>query len=143
MRRTERVRQMVSGPLESTDLQQRTEDGWKLVAIEWERDVESADDRLLTEVPYGLRIAPETQRLEQNPAERDILLQLMELIVQEGSYAHIADEINRRGLRTRQGEKWTPVSVFEMLPRLIEVGPQLFESEEWQRRRQHIAQELV
>lgn len=143
MRRTERVRQMVSGPLESTDLQQRTEDGWKLVAIEWERDVESADDRLLTEVPYGLRIAPETQRLEQNPAERDILLQLMELIVQEGSYAHIADEINRRGLRTRQGEKWTAVSVFEMLPRLIEVGPQLFESEEWQRRRQHIAQELV
>lgn len=143
MRRTERVRQMVSGPLESTDLQQRTEDGWKLVAIEWERDVESADDRLLTEVPYGLRIAPETQRLEQNPAERDILLQLMELIVQEGSYAHIADEINRRGLRTRQGEKWTPVSVFEMLPRLIEVGRQLFESEEWQRRRQHIAQELV
>jgi hypothetical protein len=132
---------MVSGPLESTDLQERTEGGWKLVAIEWEREVESADDELLTEIPFGLRIAPGTQGLEQNPAEREILLQLMELIVQEGSYAHIADEINRRGLRTRQGEKWTPVSVFEMLPRLIEVGPQLFESAEWQKRRQHIAQE--
>jgi Recombinase len=141
VRRTERVRQMVSGPLESTDLQQRAEGGWKLVAIEWEREVESADDELLTEIPFGLRIAPGTQGLEQNPAEREILLQLMELIVQEGSYAHIADEINRRGLRTRQGEKWTPVSVFEMLPRLIEVGPQLFESAEWQKRRQHIAQE--
>ncbi|HZQ20832.1 MAG TPA: recombinase family protein [Terriglobales bacterium] len=141
MRRTERVRQMVSGRLELTDLQQRTEEGWKLVAIEWERDVETGDDQLLTEVPFGLRVAPDAQGLEQNPAEREILLQLMELIVQEGSYAHIADEINRRGLRTRQGEKWTPVSVFEMLPRLIEVGPQLFESEEWQRRRQHITQE--
>src|SRR5581483_2066057 len=125
----------------SIDLQQRTNVGWKLVAIEWEREVETGHEQLLTEVPFGLRIAADTQRLEQNPAEREILLQLMELIVQEGSYAHIADEINRRGLRTRQGEKWTPVSVFEMLPRLIEVGPQLFESEEWQRRRQHITQE--
>lgn len=113
-----------------------------MVAIEWEREVESADDQLLTEIPFGLRLASETLGLEENPAERDILLQLMELIVQEGSYAHIADEINRRGFRTREGEKWTPVSVFEMLPRLIEVGPQLFKSEEWQKRRQYVAQEL-
>jgi hypothetical protein len=123
MRRTERVREVVSGPLESTDLQQRTAGGWKLVAIEWEREVETADDQPLAEVPFGLRIAPQTLRLEQNPAERKILLQSMELIVQEGSYAHIADEINRRGLRAREGEKWTPVSVFEILPRLIEVWP--------------------
>jgi hypothetical protein len=141
VRRTERVRQVVFGPLGSTDLQQRTEGGWRLVAIEWEREVETADDQLLAEIPFGLRIAPETLRLEQNPAEREILLQLMELIVQEGSYAHIADEINHRGFRTRQGEKWTPVSIFEMLPRLTEVGPQLFQSEEWQKRRQLIAKE--
>lgn len=140
MRRTERVRQLVSGPLESTEFRQRTDDGWKLVAIEWEREVESADDELLTEIPFGLRVSPDTQGLEQNPEEREILLQLMELMVQEGSYAHIADEINRRGLRTRRGEKWTPVSVFEMLPRLIEVGPQLFQSEQWQKRRQHVPQ---
>jgi hypothetical protein len=132
---------MISGPLESTDLQQRTDDGWKLVAVEWEREVESADDELLTEVPFGLRVSADSQGLEQNPSEREILLQLMELMVQEGSYANIADEINRRGLRTRRGEKWTPVSVFEMLPRLIEVGPQLFQSEEWQKRRQHVPQE--
>lgn len=140
MKRTERLRQVVSGPLESSGLEQRTNEGWKLVAIEWEREVEAPDDQLLAEVPFGLRVGPDCQGLEQNPAEREILLQLMELIVQEGSYAHIADEINRRGLRTRQGEKWTPVSIFEMLPRLIEVGPRLFQSEEWQKRRQHIAQ---
>lgn len=138
MKRTERVRQEVDGPVKPTDLEHRTEEGWKLVAIEWEREIETADGQLLAEVPFGLQIAPDTQRLEQNPAERDILLQLMELIVQEGSYAHIAAEINRRGFRTRQGEKWTAVSVFEMLPRLIEVGPQLFQSAEWQRRRQQI-----
>jgi hypothetical protein len=141
LKRTERVRQVVSGPLESLQLQQPTEAGWKLVAIEWEREVETDEDQLPTDVPFGLRIAPESLRLEQNPTEREILLQLMELIVQEGSYAHIADEINRRGFRTRQGQKWTPVSVFEMLPRLIEVGPQLFQSEEWQKRREYIAEE--
>ena len=141
MKRTERVRQVVQGPLKSSDLAKRTEEGWKLVAVEWEREVETAAGQLLAEVPFGLQIVPETQRLEQNPAERDILLQLMELIVEEGSYAHIADEINHRGFRTRQGEKWTAVSVFEMLPRLIEVGPQLFQSAEWQKRRQHIPKE--
>lgn len=141
MKRTERVRQMVSGPLEASSLKERTDEGWKLVAVEWEREVESAEDQLLAEVPFGLRIAPERQRLEQDPAELEILLQLMELIVQEGSYSHIADEINRRGFRTREGMKWTPVSVFEMLPRLIEVGPQLFLSAEWQKRRQQIPNE--
>ncbi len=132
------MRQVVSDPLESTNFQQLAKEGWKLVAIEWEREVEATEDQLSAEVPFGLRIAPETQRLEENPAEREILLQLMELIVQEGSYAHIADEINCRGFRTREGAKWTPISVFEMLPRLIEVGPQLLQSAEWQKRRKHI-----
>jgi Recombinase len=141
LKRTERVRQVVSGPMESRNLQQRTDEGWKLVAIEWEREVETADNPLLPEVPFGLRISPENQRLEQDPTEREILLQLMELMVQEGSYAHIADEINRRGFRTRQGTRWTQVSVFEMLPRLIEVGPQLFQSAEWQKRSQEIPRE--
>jgi Recombinase len=127
--------------MESIDLQQRTDEGWKLVAIEWEREVETADNPLLAEVPFGLRISPVNQRLEQDPTEREILLQLMELMVQEGSYAHIADEINRRGFRTRQGTRWTQVSVFEMLPRLIEVGPQLFQSAEWQKRSQEIPKE--
>lgn len=143
LKRIERVRQAVSGPLEATDVQQRTAQGWKLVAMEWEREVESADDALLAEVPFGLQIAPDTQRLEQNPAEREILFELMELIIQEGSYAQIAEEINRRGFRTRQGSKWTPVSVFEMLPRLIEVGPQLLKSGEWQERRQAVSEETV
>jgi Recombinase len=141
VKRTERVRQVLSGALESADLQQRTGQGWKLVAIEWEREVETPDDQLSAELPFGLQIAPETQRLQENPAEREILFELMELIIQEGSYAHVADEINRRGFRTRQGAKWTPVSVFEMLPRLIEVGPQLFKSAEWQQRRQQIPKE--
>ena len=146
MKKTERVRQVVSGPLGVADLNQQTEKGWKVVAIEWERDVEteSAKEPLPGEVPFGLQIAethiPDTQRLEENPKEREILFHLMELIVQEGSYARIAEEMNRHGFRTRQGGEWTPVSVFEMLPRLIEVGPHVFQSEEWQKRRQRMSE---
>jgi hypothetical protein len=138
MKKTERRRQVVSGLLEVETLKQQAEQGWKLVAVEWEREVETAEDQLPADVPFGLQIAPETQRLETNPGEREILIQLMELIVQEGSYARIADEINRRGFRTREGAKWTSVSVFEMIPRLIEVGPQVFRSSEWERRRRHL-----
>ena len=138
MKKTERMRQVVSGPLEVETLKQQAEKGWKLVAVEWEREVETAEDQLPADVPFGLQIAPETKRLETNPGEREILIQLMELIVQEGSYARIADEINRRGFRTREGAKWTSVSVFEMIPWLIEVGPHVFRSSEWERRRRQL-----
>ena len=140
MKKTERVRQVVSSPLVVADLKQQTEKGWKLVAIEWEREVDAAEDELPADVPFGLQMAPETQRLEENPVEGEMLFLLMELIVQEGSYARIADEINRRGFRTRQGAEWSPVSVFEMLPRLIEVGPHVFQSPEWQKRRRHLSE---
>ena len=138
MKKTERMRQVVSGPVAEADLQQRTEQGWKLVALEWERQVEAAGEHLPVEVPFGLRVSPDTQRLEESPEERETLVQMMELIVQEGSYSRIANELNLRGCRTREGTRWTPVSVFEMLPRLIEVGPHLFRSAEWEKRRQQV-----
>ena len=136
MKKTERVRQAVSGPLLEADLKQQAEKGWKLVALEWEREVEAAEEKLPPDVPYGLRVSPETQRLEEDPNERETLVQMMELLVQEGSYSRIAQELNRQGHRTREGARWTPISVFEMLPRLIEVGPHLFRSAEWEKRRQ-------
>ena len=138
MKKTERIRQMVSAPLQPADLQQQTDQGWKLVALEWEREVETAEAPLPGDVPFGLQVSSTAQRLEESPVERELLFLLMELIVQEGSYLRIAEEINRRGFRTRQGDPWTPISVFEMLPRLIEVGPHLFHSAEWQKRRQHL-----
>lgn len=138
MPKTERVRQAVSGPLQPEEFKQQTEKGWKLVALEWEREVETADDQLPAEIPFGLKLASDNQKLETNPAEREVLVQMMELMVEEGSYARIAEEINRRGFRTRQGERWTPVSVFELVPRLIEVGPHVLRSAEWQKRRQQM-----
>ncbi len=135
MKKTQRVRQEVSQPVGEAELKQRIEQGWKLIALEWEREVETADDRLPADVPFGLQISADTRALEENPSEKEILFNLMELMLQEGSYARIADEINRRGFRTRQGTLWSAVTVFEMLPRLIEVDPHMFHSPEWQTRK--------
>ena len=141
MAKVERVRQVLSSPFGPDDLKSQTEQGWKIVAIEWEREIHEAAPQEPVkgeEPPYGLQVAKDAENLEVNPTEREALFLMMELTVQEGPYSRIAEELNRRGFRTRQGFKWTPVSVFQMLPRLIEVGPRIFSTEEWQERRQRL-----
>ena len=34
----ERIRETISGPLNQAELQTRQAEGWKLVAVEWERE---------------------------------------------------------------------------------------------------------
>ncbi len=146
MTKTERVRQDVSASFGPDDLRRQSEQGWKLVAVEWERELpeEAAEPGVPEEVPFGLQVAQDTPpRLEENPTEREVLFLMMELTIQDGPYSVIADELNRRGYRTRLGMKWTPVSVFQMLPRLIEVGPKIFATEEWQQRRQKLAKRVA
>ncbi len=132
----ERIREKVSGALNQDDLERRMAEGWRLVAVEWERDTEQPAGSLADEVPFGLKVAGDCSHLEEDPGEREVLVAMMELTIQDGPYSSIAEELNRRGFRTREGVRWTPVSVFQMLPRLIEVGPKIFGSEEWQRRRE-------
>ena len=135
----ERIREAVSGPLDQHDVQNRQAEGWKLVAVEWERERSEAETLApepSADVPFGLRVSGDCAHLEESPDEREVLVAMMELTIQDGPYSSIADELNRRGFRTRDGLRWTPVSVFQMLPRLIEVGPRIFNSEEWQKRRE-------
>ncbi len=86
-------------------------------------------------VPYGLKIAEDCMALEQDVLEREALIVMLEMIIQEKSLSEIAQELNRRGFRTRHNSNWTPGSVFDMLPRLIDVGPRVFSTEEWVVRR--------
>jgi len=137
----ERMRQVVSGDFRLEDLQHRLEEGWKPVAIEWERPAKvqaPIPAAVGPEVPFGLQVAGDCAHLEENPAEREVLFQIMELTIQDGPYSGIAAELNQRGLRRRDGSLWTPISVFQMLPRLIEAGPSILTSEEWRQRRQRI-----
>ena len=134
----ERIREAVTGPLNQTELQTRQAEGWKLVAVEWERERAevAAAPEPEADVPFGLKVSGDCAHLEEDPDEREVLVAMMELTIQDGPYSFIADELNRRGFRTREGVRWTPVSVFQMLPRLIEVGPKIFHSDEWQKRRE-------
>ena len=67
-----------------------------------------------------------------------VLITMMDLIVQDHPISQVAAELNRRGFQTREGLQWNPVAVFNMLPRLIEVGPRIFSSEEWEERRERL-----
>ena len=142
---TERIRQPLSGPIRLEDVEKFQSQGWKAKAIEWERELPTVPPQppQVEDPPYGLRVADDCSTLEENPAEKEILLTMMELIIQDGPYSLIAQQLNRKGYVTRQGTKWSPVAVFEMLPRLIEAGPKIFSTEEWQRRRQQSQQQRL
>lgn len=90
------------------------------------------------EIPYGLRISQDCRYLEENPGEMAVLLAMMEGIVADKRLSAIAQDLNSRGYSTRDGEPWNQVSVFHMLPRLIDMGPTMFAQEEWRERRKHI-----
>lgn len=141
MARYERIREVVTGPVDTEQWKQKTDAGWKLVAVEWRREIEGeeADHTIIMEdVPYGLRVASDCTRLEEDPDERNVLVHMMELIVQDHSVSQVATELTRKGFRTRKGLPWSPVNVFNMLPRLIEVGPKIFSSDEWEERRERL-----
>ena len=141
MAKIERIREVVTGSVDLDYVRQKTEAGWKLVALEWRREIpgdEASEAVLVEEIPYGLRVATDCSRLEADPEERAALVQMMELIVQDYSITLIASELNKRSLRTRSGSPWTPISVFKMLPRLIEVGPNIFSADDWEERRQRL-----
>jgi hypothetical protein len=136
----ERIRDVISGPFSSEIIGRRTAAGWQLVSIEWRREVPDAEaptqGAFSEDIPYGLRISDDCQRLEVEPTENQALMLMMDLLGQDFSYSHIVSDLNEKGFRTRDGKPWSRVAVFNMMPRLIEVGPRLFSSEEW-RSRQH------
>jgi hypothetical protein len=141
MSRLQRVREVPSGPLSQDYVSQKAKEGWRLTAVEWEREIDEPampPGPLTEEVPYGLRVSADCSHLEENAGERQALIQMMDLIVQDAPLSLVAEELNRKGFRTRAGANWTPGSVFDMLPRLIQVGPRIFSSTDWAARTQHL-----
>ena len=142
MEKMESIRETVSGPLDPDYFQKRTEAGWELAAVEWRRP--SAGQRAApvpraVEVPFGARVAPDCGHLEDDPLEMNALMLILELIVQDRSLAAMADALNESGFRTRDGSQWSVVTVYKMLPRLIEASPRIFTTEAWIERRKKIA----
>lgn len=133
---TSRVREVVWEPPGPEYFLERARRGWTLVALEWEREMTQEEARsigLPSDVPYGLRVASSSLTLEEDPAERVILLEMLGLIVEDDvRFSMIAQALNQKGFRTRDGQPWTSSAVFDMLPRLVEVAPTILTSEQWE-----------
>ena len=143
----ERIRDVISGPFSSEVMKQRSAAGWQLVSIEWRRELPESEapspGAFSEDIPYGLRISDDCQRLEIDPIENRTLILMMELLVQDFPYSSIVSDLNEKGYRTRAGKPWSRVAVFNMMPRLIEVGPRIFNSEEWEQRRLKFARRVA
>ncbi len=137
MPKLERIRDFVTTAPSAEYYREKLDAGWQLVAIEWERGA-AVPVRPTEDIPFGLRVASDCRRLEENPEEIQVLLLLLEVLVQDGTLSTAAERINDRGLLTRENEPWTRTALFYLLPRLIEVGPRLCTSEEWVERRKHL-----
>jgi len=141
MAKNVRIREPLTGSPTLEYLNERMAAGWRLVALEWEKPAESqmsATEEKTEEIPYGLQVSSDCQRLVENPAEQQIIILALDMIVEDCPLSRVAEELNRRGMRTRDGQAWTPGALFSLLPRMIEVGPRLFVSEEWTQRRQRL-----
>ncbi len=139
----ERIRDVISGPFTPQIMSERMLTGWQLVSIEWRRELPEseapAEGAFNEDIPYGLRISDDCQRLEVDPTETKALMLMMDLLAQDFSNSSIVSDLNEKGFRMRNGELWSRVAVFSMMPRLIEVGPRLFSTEDWKRRRERLS----
>src|SRR5262245_23968082 len=129
MPKIERIREIQSRPFDEGYFRAKLKEGWRLAAVEWDREVEGeapGQAAWIEEVPYGLRVAGDCVHLEENPVERRALELMLKLISGDKSMSQIAEELNDQGFRTRIGTTWTQAGVFNMLPRLIEAAPHIW-----------------
>jgi hypothetical protein len=145
MKKIEWIREGLSAWPSPEYVRQKEAAGWRLVAVEWEREVEaepsparSSEGAAGEEIPYGTRIASDCLHLEENPTEMQVLNQLAEMVVQDQSYTHMAELLNERAFRTREGKPWTALAVFKLTPRLIEVAPRILSGAEWENRKKQL-----
>lgn len=142
MAKNERIREPLSGLPTLEHLVERTAAGWKLVALEWERQAGAKPAepplQVIEEIPFGLQVSDDCAGLVESPSERQIILIALDMIVEDRPLSHVSDELNRRGYRTRDGKAWTPAALFTLLPRMIQIGPKVFSSEEWNSRKQRL-----
>ena len=140
MPKKERIREALTGLPTLEYLMQRIEMGWRPSAIEWERDITEpgASGPYREEIPYGLQVSDDCSGLVENPAEREIITIAIDMVVDDCPLSKVAHELTMRGYKMRNGEAWTPSALFSLLPRMIQVGPRLFTSEEWTTRKQRL-----
>ena len=109
MKKIDRIREKVTIPPTSVYLSKMHDAGWRLVALEWEREIDFSGEPEIPEVdpgseeiPFGLRIAGDCRHLEDDPLEMQTLKFLGEMIVQDISFRSMAEALNAREYRDRK-----------------------------------------
>jgi hypothetical protein len=145
MKKIDRMREKVTILPTSMYLSKMHDAGWSLVALEWEREVESSAaseepeiPSATEEIPFGVRISADCHHLEDDPLEMQTLKFLAEMIVQDISFKSMAEALNVREYRTRDGRPWNAASIFKLTPRLIEVAPRILSGAEWESRKKQL-----
>jgi len=146
MKKIDRIREKISILPTAQYLSKMHDAGWTLVALEWEREVEVSGEPLESEmepgaeeIPFGLRISPDCRHLEDDPLEMQTLKFITEMIVQDVSFRSMADALNAREYRTRDGHPWNAASVFKLTPRLVEIAPRILSGSEWESRKKQLS----
>lgn len=146
MKKIDRMREKVTILPTSVYLSKMHDAGWSLVALEWEREIEVSGEPQQPpteigseEIPFGLRIAADCRHLEDDPLETQTLKFLAEMIVQDISFNSMANALNAREYRTRDGHPWNAPRVFKLVPRLIDVAPRLLSGGEWESRKKQLS----
>jgi len=146
MKKIDRIREKITILPTAQYLSKMHDAGWTLVALEWEREVEVSGESpapvtetASEEIPFGLRIASDCRHLEDDPLEMQTLKFLTEMIVQDVSFRSMADALNAREYRTRDGRPWTAATVFKLSPRLIEIAPRVLSTAEWESHKEQLA----
>ena len=130
----ERIREHRDDLPSEEELRVRQSEGWKLVAVEWERgagSTESATESARREVPYGLRASSDRLFLEDHPQELATLRRILSGLVDDVPLTAIAERLNDEGLRTRRNRRWKQSDLFDLLPRIVEVGADILRSDAW------------
>jgi Recombinase len=146
VKKIDRIREKITILPTAQYLSKMHDAGWTLVALEWEREIEVSgeppaplSEPAAEEIPFGLRIASDCRHLEDDPLEMQTLKFLTEMIVQDVSFRSMADALNAREYRTRDGRPWTAATVFKLTPRLIEIAPRVLSTSEWESHKEQLS----
>ncbi len=141
MPNTSRFRELISEPFDAEQFTERLDKGWRPLLIEWERPEADAGTGLagasltrsgvLTEVPYGLRVAEDGYHLEECEDEIAVMRRMLQMIVDDTPLWKVAETLNGAGTLQRDGREWSQTVIFSLLPRLVEVAPTIFGSDDW------------
>ena len=134
----EKVREHRSDLPTPGEVESRQKDGWRLAAVEWERGVDdrpSGEGSIRQEIPYGLRISEDGLYLVEDAEEVAVLRQILSGMVDDRALSEIAEDLDQLGSRTRRGQPWKQVDLFELLPRIVEAGADILRSDAWVRER--------